>query len=59
MSSHEQYERPTITTIPASRILEMIGPVSAGSGSGISVLPINGGLHQPGGGGGGGYRTPS
>ena len=59
MSSHEQYERPTITTIPASRVLEMMGPVSAGSGSGISTLPINGRLDRAGGGGGGGYQTPN
>ena len=57
MSSHEHYERPTITTIPASRILEMMGPVSAGSGSINTVLPIDGGFSQ--GGGGGGYGMPT
>ena len=52
MSSHKQYERPTIKTIPASRILEMMGPVSAGSGSGVSVLPFDGTPFGSGGGGG-------
>ena len=53
MSCHDSYERPTIKTIPASHILEMMGPVSAGSGSGISVLPFEETLHEYGGGGGG------
>ena len=52
MSSDKQYERPTIKTIPASRILEMMGPVSAGSGSGVSVLPFEDPIHGYGGGGG-------
>jgi hypothetical protein len=56
MSSHKQYERPTIKTIPASRILEMMGPVSAGS-SGVSVMPFDG--TPLGYGGGGGDQTLS
>ena len=51
------YERPTITTIPANRILEMMGPVSAGSGSPGDLMPIFG---DPGAGNsGGGYQIPS
>ena len=56
MHSPEQYERPMITTIPASRIIESMGPVSAGSGSGMSVLPIDGGFQH---GVGGGYGIPT
>ena len=54
---HRQYERPTITTIPANRILEMMGPVSAGSNISSGVLPLAGGLES--GSGGGGDQTPN
>ena len=57
MSSDMSYERPQITTIPANRILEMIGPVSCGSIGGGGLLPIDGGLQ--GSGGSGGYQIPS
>ena len=54
---NSRYEKPTITTIPANRILEMMGPVSCGSGIDNSILPVSGGAS--GGGGGGGYQVPS
>ncbi len=57
MAIHGQYERPTITTIPANRILEMMGPVSAGSGGNIGLLPVGGFGSTPG--SGGGYRNPN
>jgi hypothetical protein len=55
---NSRYEKPTIITIPSNRILEMLGPVSCGSGIENSILPIGGGA--PGGflGGGGGYQGP-
>ena len=56
MATHGQYERPTITTIPANRILEMMGPVSAGSDGVFGALPVGGFESMP---GGGGYRDPS
>ena len=55
MATQETYERPSITTIPASRILEMMGPVSAGS-SGPNLLPIAGGPFSSG--SGGGFQNP-
>jgi hypothetical protein len=29
---HTNYERPNVETLPASQILELLGPVSCGSG---------------------------
>ena len=57
MSSDMSYERPQITTIPANRILEMLGPVSCGSIGVNGLFPVGGGLQ--GSGGSGGYQIPS
>lgn len=42
------YERPRIETVPARRIVELMGPVSCGSG-GVDALPTAGGLDVVGG----------
>ena len=42
-TKRESYERPRIKTVPASQIIELMGPVSCGSG-GVDPLPSSGGF---------------